>query len=167
MAYTARFAEGARDHLLAGEEVELALRASVPPTTVIMSAITGVALFGALSLSAGVSAISLRLTIVVLMVAVIVAAFSAYTAAGFSGPIGPYVVVGLTERRVLVFRRDLLGRMQGEPLTAERADVTADVRRRIFLLPHRMMLTGLTDEALPLDVPRIEPTEAFVAALEP
>ena len=166
MAYAARFAEWAHDHLDENEEVELALRASVPPTMQVMAGITGVAVFGTMSLTAGVPALSLRLTIVVLRVAVIVAAYSAYASVGFSGPIGPYVLVGLTQRRILIFRRDLLGRLQGEPLVAGRADVTAEMRRRSFLLPNRLTLDGVAAEPLPLDVPRIEPAPAFVAALE-
>ena len=166
MAYTERFAEGAAAHLQDDEEVELALRGSVAPMTWVMGAVTFVALFGAFTLSTGVTSLSLRLTIVVLMVGVIAAMYLVYAATLFKGPIGPYVVVGLTQDRVLILERDLLGRLRGDPIAGDRDTVEATLTKRTLLLPNRITLTGLTDQPLELDIPRIEPSAQFMAALE-
>lgn len=166
MAFTDRFEEGALAHLEDGESVELAVRASVPPTLLVMSVIMFLGLFAAFSLSAGVEELRIRLIAVVAAVAVIATMFTVYANSFFRGPIGPYVVAGLTEGRVLVFSRDMLGRLKGEPLVAPRSAIEATLRKRAFLMPHRLTLTGMTDEPLALDVPRIEPSPRFVAALD-
>ena len=166
MAFTDRFEEGARGYLEEGETVELAVRGSVPPTLMVMSAITFVGLFAAFSLSTGIDSLRIRLVIVVGAMAVIVTMFTVYANAFFRSPVGPYVVAGLTEGRVLVFSRDMLGRLKGEPLIASRSDLTASLKRRSFLMPHQVTLTGFSDEPLLLDVPRIEPSPNFVAALD-
>jgi len=166
MAFAARFEAGARDYLSEDESIELAVRASVPPTLTVMAVIMFLGLFGAFSLSAGVDALRIRLMAVVAAVAVIATMFTVYANSFFRGPVGPYVVAGLTQDRLLIFSRDMLGRLKGEPLVAPRSAVDATLRKRAILMPHRLTLTGVASEPLELDVPRIEPSPRFVAALE-
>lgn len=166
MAFAERFESGARDYLADGESVELAVRASVPPTLTVMGVVTFLGLFSAFSLSAGVDSLRIRLIAVVAAVAVIVTLFTVYANSFFRGPVGPYLVAGVTQDRVLVFSRDMLGRLKGEPLVGSRSAVEATLRKRALLMPHRITLTGITPEPLLLDVPRIEPSPRFVEAFD-
>jgi hypothetical protein len=166
MAFAERFETGARAYLTDGESVEIAVRASVPPTLTVMSVIMFLGLFSAFSLSAGVDSLRIRLIAVAAGIAVIATFFTVYANSFFRGPVGPYLVAGVTQDRILVFSRDMLGRLKGEPLVASRLAVGATLRKRALVMPHRITLTGITPEPLQLDVPRIEPSPRFVAAFD-